>query len=61
MNTVVRYFSQALEELHHVRWPTRQQSIRLTVIVIGFIIAMSLAYGVIDFIIGEFLRLTLPV
>lgn len=61
MNAILSYFQQALEELRHVRWPTRQQSIRLTVIVIGFIAVTSLAYGIVDFAIGQFLRLTLPV
>jgi len=58
MNTVVTYFRESLQELRQVRWPTQQQAIRLTVIVIGFIIVASLFFGVVDLGFSEIIRIT---
>lgn len=58
MNTIVTYFRESLEELRQVRWPTQQQAIRLTVIVIGFIIVASLFFGVVDLGFSEIIRIT---
>lgn len=58
MSTIVTYFRESLEELRQVRWPTQQQAIRLTVIVIGFIIATSLFFGVVDLGFSEIIRIT---
>ncbi|MBM3230974.1 preprotein translocase subunit SecE [Candidatus Peregrinibacteria bacterium] len=43
------YINDSISELRHVRWPTRQQAIRLSIIVIGFTLVSSLAFGVIDY------------
>jgi preprotein translocase subunit SecE len=59
MNAIVSYIKGSIEELRHVRWPTRQQSIRLTTIVIGFIIVTSIFFGLIDLLLSEIIRLTL--
>ncbi len=58
MNSLITYFGDSLEELRQVRWPTQQQAIRLTVIVIGFIIVASIFFGVVDGIFSEVIRLT---
>ena len=47
------YFRGALEELHHVSWPTRKQAIRLSIITLIFTFATSAAYGVVDFLLGR--------
>lgn len=60
MISIVTYFRESLEELRHVRWPTQHQAIRLTTIVIGFLIVASIFFGVVDGILSEILRLTLP-
>lgn len=59
MNTFATYLRESLEELRQVRWPTQQQAIRLTVIVIGFIIVSSLFFGIVDLGFSEIIRLTL--
>lgn len=43
------YISDAISELRHVRWPTRHQAIRLSVIVIIFTACTSVAFGLIDY------------
>ena len=59
MTAVSAYIRESLEELRQVRWPTQQQAVRLTTIVIGFIIAMSVFFGVVDAILSEAIRLTI--
>lgn len=47
------YFRGSLEELKAVRWPTRNQAVRLSLITIVFTFASSIAYGVVDFALGR--------
>jgi preprotein translocase SecE subunit len=49
MNAISNYINNALEELRHVRWPTRQQAIRLSAIVVAFTIGSAAVFGVLDF------------
>lgn len=59
MSAFLRYFQDSLAELHQVRWPTRQQAIRLTVISIVFIFASSAALGLVDAALTQIIRSTL--
>lgn len=59
MNSIVTYFRESLEELRHVRWPTQKQAVRLTGIVVVFIIVTSLAFGILDLGLAEIFRLGL--
>ena len=49
-NRVVRYFRQTRGELKKVTWPTRQESQRLTAIVLGVTAVMAIFLGVLDLI-----------
>lgn len=49
----------AVEELHHVRWPTRQQAVRLSLIVIAFVFASAVIFGVVDFLLARLVTLLL--
>lgn len=49
MNAIVTYINGALEELRHVRWPTRRQAVRFSAIVIAFVLACAALFGAIDF------------
>jgi len=53
INLATNYLRGALEELHHVRWPTRKQAVRLSIITIAFTMCSALAYGVVDFLLGR--------
>ena len=53
MNAIIQYIHDSLEELRHVRWPTRQQAIRLSAIVIGFTAVCGVFFGVVDFGLGK--------
>ncbi|PIR48767.1 preprotein translocase subunit SecE [Candidatus Peregrinibacteria bacterium CG10_big_fil_rev_8_21_14_0_10_55_24] len=59
MPQISTYITEAIEELHRVRWPTRQQAVRLSLIVIVFCAVTSLAFGVVDFGLSEVVRLLL--
>lgn len=59
LSIVTNYVNEALEELHHVRWPTRQQAIRLSIIVIIFCAATSIAFGVVDFGLSQVVKMLL--
>jgi len=59
MDAITSYFRTSIEELKLVRWPTRQQAIRLTIITIVFIIVTSTFFGLVDAAFTEIVRLTL--
>ena len=59
MDAITTYFNEALQELHAVRWPTRQQAIRLLLIVLGFTAAATAAFGSIDFVLSKAVTLLL--
>jgi preprotein translocase SecE subunit len=48
MDAVLNYFRESVRELELVRWPTRQQAVRLSVIVIGFTVISAAAFGLLD-------------
>jgi preprotein translocase subunit SecE len=49
-NALVRYLRETRGELRKVTWPTRQESQRLTAIVLGVTAAMALFLGILDFV-----------
>jgi preprotein translocase subunit SecE len=58
-NRVVRYFRETRAELRKVVWPTREEAINLTGVVVVTIVAMSAFFGVIDFFLTGLFRLLL--
>jgi len=48
-NRLTRYILESKEELKKVSWPTRQQVVRDTVVVIGISVAVAAFFGAIDF------------
>lgn len=49
-NALVRYFRETRGELRKVTWPTREESQRLTAIVLGVTAVMALFLGLLDLI-----------
>jgi preprotein translocase subunit SecE len=47
---ISRFFREAQQELRHVNWPTRQEAVRLTFIVIGLAVGLALFLGGFDYI-----------
>ncbi len=48
-NKLVRYFYEAKEELEKVAWPSRKETIRATLIVVGVSVGIALFLGALDF------------
>ncbi len=48
MTAFINYFKDSYRELELVRWPTRQQAVRLSVIVLVFTVISSVLFGAVD-------------
>lgn len=59
MNAILQYINESIAELHQVRWPTRKQAIRLSLIVIGFCAVSALVFGLIDAALSELVHAVL--
>lgn len=55
-NRITQYFRETRAELRKVVWPTRQEAINLTLIVVGTIVAMSIFFGAIDYVLTALFR-----
>lgn len=44
------YFVESIAEMKKVAWPTRQQALQYTVVVIIFSISMALFFGILDYV-----------
>lgn len=56
-NRIVRYFKATRSELRKVIWPSREETINLTIIVLIVTIGMSLFLGVSDFLFAQLFEL----
>jgi len=50
VSKVKAYLTQSYSELKKVNWPTRQETVRLTLIVIGVSLGVALFLGVLDIV-----------
>ncbi len=55
-NRLVQYVRETRAELRKVVWPTREEAINLTAIVVGTLIAMSIFLGAVDYLFQVFFR-----
>ena len=58
-NFIARFFGETVGELRKVSWPTRDEALRLTAIVMVVLIASALFLGALDALLTEFFRLIL--
>lgn len=49
MNNTTQFLKEAREELTKVNWPSREQTINYTVIVIGISVAVAIFLGGLDY------------
>lgn len=54
---ISNYIKETKAEMSHVNWPTREQTIRFTVLVILVSVATALLLGAADFIFSKLLTL----
>jgi len=50
---VIRYFRETWIELKKVSWPTRQEAINLTLIVLAVTVFMAALLGVLDYLFAQ--------
>jgi preprotein translocase subunit SecE len=55
----MQYVRETRAELRKVVWPTREEAINLTTIVVVTIVAMSIFFGAVDFVLTALFRLLL--
>lgn len=56
MPSINTFIHDAIAELRQVRWPTKHQAIRLSIIVIAFTLVCTALLGVIDFGLSTLLK-----
>ncbi|MEE8162951.1 MAG: preprotein translocase subunit SecE [Anaerolineae bacterium] len=49
-NIIIKYLKETRAELRKVSWPSRQQALNLTLIVVAFTVFMAALLGIIDYI-----------
>jgi len=54
---IKRFFLESRQELRHVNWPTRDEAIRLTSIVIGISLGLALFLGFFDYLFTNAIKL----
>ncbi len=55
-NRIMQYVRETRAELRKVVWPTREEAINLTAIVVGTIFAMSVFFGIVDYLLNQLMR-----
>lgn len=48
-NFIVRYVKESFAELSHVTWPTRNQAVNISILVVIFVFLSSLVIAGLDF------------
>ncbi len=56
-NRLARFWRETIAELRKVVWPTRDQAVNLTVIVVVTVVAMSAFLGAVDYILTQLIKL----
>jgi len=49
-NAIVKYFQDTRAELRRVTWPTREETRKLTLIIVAVTLAMAIFLGTLDYI-----------
>jgi len=47
-NAIQRFWRETTGELRKVNWPTREEAMRLTIIVLGVLVVMAIFLGLVD-------------
>ena len=56
IDRIKNFFAESRQELRHVNWPTRQEAIRLTAIVIGISLGLAVFLGAFDYLFSYALK-----
>ena len=53
MNSIKQYFKGSIKEFNNVTWPTRKQAIRMSTVVLIFMIVSAIALGIVDYLLSD--------
>ncbi|MDP2598727.1 MAG: preprotein translocase subunit SecE [Candidatus Liptonbacteria bacterium] len=53
---IKKFFEESRVEFRHINWPTREEAIRLTGIVIGISLGLAVALGAFDYFFVNILK-----
>ena len=54
--SITTYFKEVRAEMKHVSWPSRQQVIIYTAVVIGISLGVAIYLGLLDYIFAELIK-----
>lgn len=54
---IKQFFLESRQELRHVNWPTREEAVRLTTVVVVMSIGVALFLGLFDYIFTGIIKL----
>jgi len=60
-NIVKKYVKSSLEEFSKITWPTKNQAVRLTIIVLIFVLIASFTLGAVDYGFNELFHYLLKI
>ncbi len=53
---IKNFFAEARQEIKHVNWPTREEAIRLTTVVIAISLGLAIFLGLFDSLFTEVIK-----
>jgi preprotein translocase subunit SecE len=56
----INYIKETKAEMSHVNWPTKNQTVNFTLLVIGVSVLVAALLGLFDFVFSRLLTLLLP-
>ncbi len=60
-NAITRFYRETVGELRKVTWPTRQEAVNLTIIVLIVTFGMSAFLGILDYLFAQLFGLILGI
>jgi len=56
MNKITQFLREAYSEMKKVSWPSREQTIQYTTLVIAISISVAIFLGILDYMFGSFIK-----
>ena len=56
----VKFLKESRQEFKRVNWPTREETVRYTLIVIGISVAVAVYLGLLDYMFTNILKAIIP-
>lgn len=54
---IKQFFLESRQELRHVNWPSREEAVRLTTVVVVMSIGIALFLGLFDYIFADLIKM----